>query len=84
MSVGAEREEHHSSMHVKETLEKHLKQNTWGKKNVQRVLWDKCHTGNAGNHELHGKLFPSFASIEFSSTELYVYYSQINTIVPKG
>lgn len=56
-----ERGEYHSSTHVKETLEEHLKQNNWGKK-VQRVLWDNCHTGNDGNYELHGKLFPSFAS----------------------
>lgn len=39
-----------------------LKTKHLGGKKVQRVPWDKSHTGNAGNHQLHGKLFPSFAS----------------------
>lgn len=69
-----EREEQHSSTHVKETLEKHLKQNTWGKKKCKECYGTSSTQEMLGTMSSMGSYFLHLHHVEFRTAELYVYY----------
>lgn len=69
-----EREEHHSNTHVKEMLEKHLKQNTWGGKMCQECYGTSATQEMLGTMNSMGNYFLHLLHFEFWTAELYVYY----------
>ena len=72
-----EREKHHSSAYVnsRETLEKHLKENTWGKKKYKECYGTSATQEMLGTMSSMENAFLHLRHIEFRTTELYVYYS---------